>query len=631
MPSSLQLRSLVGDAEAVIVVPPFAGIDRPCLAAHLLQACAKRRGIHVRVVYASLSLAGEIGESAYSAICYAPTFQLVGESFFAGMAFNTKPFHTSALYQQHNPTHTGSRLNFNIPLDEMRRLQEIAVDWIEQLATGVCESGAAIVGCTTTFEQTTASVAILRAIKDRRPQCITLLGGSNCEGEMGDGIATLQVPIDFIFSGESEITFPQFLEDYQRSGTLPATRIIQGQPCMDMDSLPTPEFDEYFEQLALFLPNSETTTAHNAWLPYETSRGCWWGQKQHCTFCGINGETMSFREQKSARAMADIQMMSGKYPSKRIFMVDNIMPYSYFQTLLPQLAEARCNLQIFYEQKANLSLSKVIALRQAGIDVIQPGIEALSTGLLKLMSKGVTARQNINLLRYARAAGVSVNWNLLYGFPNDRIDYYIETQKLVPLLRHLSPPTGVYHLSVDRFSPYFNRAEQYGVHNVRPMAAYSSVFPSDAPLRQLAYHFVGDYRSESRETPEAIGALAKEVEHWQAAWNNQEIAPTLSVIEIVPGNFMLLDSRSGAGQEKILFINESQAFVALVGGRPESLEEQVLHWALENKVAVSLDGTMVPLATAEPQLLRRFEAQNSEAAPNKTTADQLVHVPHFVG
>jgi hypothetical protein len=224
-----------------------------------------------------------------------------------------------------------------------------------------------------------------------------------------------------------------------------------------------------------------------------------------------------------------------------------------------------------------------------------------------------------------------VNWNLLYGFPNDRIDYYVETLKLVPLLRHLSPPTGVYHLSVDRFSPYFNKAEQYGVRNLRPMAAYGSVFPSDAPLRQLAYHFVGDYKSESRETPEVIRALAREVEHWQAAWSNQDVAPTLSVIEIVPGNFMLLDSRSGAGQEKILFINESQAFVALAGGRPESLEEQVLRWALENEVAVLLESTIVPLATAEPQLLRRFESQNSETAPNKNTADQLVHIPHPVG
>src|SRR5437016_4262676 len=143
MASAFQLRSLLGRAEVVIVVPPFAGIDRPCLAAHLLQACARRRGFNVRVIYASLLLAREIGESAYSAICYAPTFHLVGESFFAPVAFDTRPFHTSALYQQNHPVHTGTRLNFNIPFDEMQRLQETAAAWIAQLADGICESGAA--------------------------------------------------------------------------------------------------------------------------------------------------------------------------------------------------------------------------------------------------------------------------------------------------------------------------------------------------------------------------------------------------------------------------------------------------------------------------------------------------------
>ena len=573
-------------------------------------------------------LAREIGESVYSSLCYASTAHLAGESFFAGLAFDVNPFSDFGFHLQPNPDHAGSKLDFNVPLDELQRLQEKLGEWVEQLAAGICASGTPIVGCTTAFEQTAASVAILRAIRALSPQCITLLGGSNCEGEMAEGIAKLHAPIDFIFSGESEITLPQFLEDYRRNGTLPPTRVIRGKPCMEMDSLPTPEFDEYFEQLAIFLPNSQTAKGQDAWLPYETSRGCWWGEKQHCTFCGINGETMSFRERHASRVMTDIQAMSARYRSRRIFMVDNIMPYNYFNTLLPQLAESRPNLQIFYEQKANLSLAKVIALSQAGINFIQPGIEALSTSLLKLMRKGVTARQNINLLRYARSAGISVSWNLLYGFPGDQADDYVETLKLVPHLQHLNPPTGVHHLSIDRFSPYFNQAEQFGIKNLRPMAAYSSVFPSEAPLEQIAYHFIGDYRSESRETPEVIRALTQQVEHWQVAWKNEDTLPTLCVVEIVPENFMLLDTRLGSGQEKILFINEAQVFAALVGGRMEKLPEESVRWALENRVAVMLDGSLAPLAIAEPELLARFEARDSVPAKTMTSAEQLVHIAH---
>src|SRR6185369_17014613 len=72
---------------ALIIVPPFAGLDKPALGAHLLQACARQAGFQVSVLYASLSLGAEIGEAAYTTIAYSPTQQLVGERLFANAAY----------------------------------------------------------------------------------------------------------------------------------------------------------------------------------------------------------------------------------------------------------------------------------------------------------------------------------------------------------------------------------------------------------------------------------------------------------------------------------------------------------------------------------------------------------------
>ena len=44
---------------------------------------------------------------------------------------------------------------------------------------------------------------------------------------------------------------------------------------------------------------------------------------------------------------------------------------------------------------------------------IQPGIESLSDHVLKLMRKGTTALQNIQLLKWCREYGVQPEWNLL--------------------------------------------------------------------------------------------------------------------------------------------------------------------------------------------------------------------------
>ena len=39
---------------------------------------------------------------------------------------------------------------------------------------------------------------------------------------------------------------------------------------------------------------------------FETSRGCWWGERMHCTFCGLNGATMSYRSKSPRRAVDEL-------------------------------------------------------------------------------------------------------------------------------------------------------------------------------------------------------------------------------------------------------------------------------------------------------------------------------------
>ena len=99
--------------------------------------------------------------------------------------------------------------------------------------------------------------------------------------------------------------------------------------------------------------------------------------------------------------------------------VDNILDMRYFRDVLPQLRERQLGLTLFYETKANLTKEQVKLLRDAGVLAIQPGVESLSTHVLQLMRKGVTALQNIQLLKWCRQYGVTVAWNLLYGFPGE--------------------------------------------------------------------------------------------------------------------------------------------------------------------------------------------------------------------
>jgi hypothetical protein len=89
-----------------------------------------------------------------------------------------------------------------------------------------------------------------------------------------------------------------------------------------MDRIPTPSFEEYYKQYNYFLPRGVTGQTRDVWLPYESSRGGWWGEKHHCTFCGINGLGMKFREKSPDRVLAELRHLLAGHASNLITMYD---------------------------------------------------------------------------------------------------------------------------------------------------------------------------------------------------------------------------------------------------------------------------------------------------------------------
>jgi hypothetical protein len=257
---------------------------------------------------------------------------------------------------------------------------------------------------------------------------------------------------------------------------------------------------------------------------------------------------------------------------------------------------------------------------KAGITHIQPGIEALSTSLLKRMDKGVTAAQNITLLRYACAVGMSLSWNLLNGFPGDTLEEYEETLALLPLLHHLQPPLASFHLSIDRFSPYFERPEAYGMRNIRPWASYEAILPAGVDPARVAYHFTAEYECATHQYPEVIHEIEKAIGVWRSEWDDSKTLnlffgkfklkerPVLEVVRQADGQLLLRDTRGLPGTQTEYVLSHEQASVALVPRR--FLPTPEMAWALEHKVGVVLDTHQyIPLATAEPELLQEFEAE----------------------
>lgn len=387
-----------------------------------------------------------------------------------------------------------------------------------------------VVGFTVMFQQLNASLRLAARIKALSPATRVVFGGSSVERPMGDAIMRRYPWLDAVFAGYGDRALPAYVEALPPRSDVP----IHDDGPFDLDELPPPSFDEYVRALA------ETGLASRI-RPYvllETSRGCWYGEKHHCTFCGMNGAQMKFRQKSGDRVFDEVRALS-RY-GLPLWATDNILAHGFFKDLFPRMEAEGLRFPAFFEVKSNLRRDQLETIARVGIDRLQPGIESLSTELLAHMKKGVTGVQNVWFLRASEELGIAVQWNILYGFPRENGAEYEAIARIVPRLSHLQAPTGCGKIHLLRYSPNHTRATELGFVRVRPTPSYALAFGAHADLEDQAYVFEADYE-DGRDPSTYTRRLDDECTRWQRI-KAQIAAPRCEVFEL--GSLrVLLDTR----------------------------------------------------------------------------------------
>jgi ribosomal peptide maturation radical SAM protein 1 len=243
---------------------------------------------------------------------------------------------------------------------------------------------------------------------------------------------------------------------------------------------------------------------------------------------------MAYRAKSAGRVLDELASQARRYRTFRFEAVDNILDPRHLGTLMPALTNAGYDL--FYEVKANLGRAQVRLLAQAGVRRLQPGVESLSSRVLRLMRKGVRAAQNVNLLRWSRYYGIDVAWNVLWGFPGEEAADYAAQASAVPHLVHLQPPGSAERIWLERFSPLFDTVAR------TPEASYRYVYPESVDLDRAAYFFDWLFPAGQEELPaSAYADLRREVAHWQELWASGR-RPSLTY-RAAPGLLQIDDRR----------------------------------------------------------------------------------------
>jgi len=417
---------------------PFAAIHQPSLALGILKASLLKEGISCSVRYANLAFAEVLGLDAACSLDWLPRELLVQELIFAGAAFPEFEPDLDA-FARLLPGRKGMepflRWAAGRPLDEaLRHLRRTAAAFVDRTAAEVVAEKPRIVGCSSVFLQHCACLALLRRVRQLDERIVTVLGGGNCAGPMGVATRKAFPWVDFVVAGDADLTFPAFCRAVLAQGRhAPPEALPPGvlgachldgldygmsfprSTLDDLDASPVPDYSDYFAALE----RSPVGAGIRPGLVMETSRGCWWGEKAPCTFCGFHPAAIAFRSKSGSRALDEFLTLASRHGLRRFAMADSILDKRHLQTVLPGLRGASPPFAIFYETTPRLDRAELSVMAEAGVRWVLLGIESLDPGALRRMHKGTTVMANVQTLKWALQSGIWVNWSLLVEGPGD--------------------------------------------------------------------------------------------------------------------------------------------------------------------------------------------------------------------
>ena len=302
--------------------------------------------------------------------------------------------------------------------------------WVdEHLVPRLRDSGARVIGLSVCFPgQLQPAYAMAFAIKAALPDVHVTCGGPGITQMMirlsGKRLANALGPFDSacLYEGEHVLLA---LVNAVKAGEplrglanvvvrdrLMGARWMAGHGMEDLRVLPAPDFDG----LAL-----DRYLAPDLVLPYDPTRGCYWGK---CTFCHYGLAevgTAAYRERGVADAVEHLRALSTKYGTKHFYLSqDSVAPKT-----IVKLAEGFSASGLDIRWATDLKPEKYLTperaeiLKKGGAVAFALGVESGSPRVLDLIDKGAPIEVVSDVVDRLSAAGIAAEAMCFTDFPTE--------------------------------------------------------------------------------------------------------------------------------------------------------------------------------------------------------------------
>ncbi len=511
------------DARSVgIISMPWMGVGMPSIQLATLAAALKAERIGSDCYEFYLDYAALIGTNIYNQLSNLPAF--TPEWIFARHYYEAERGLSLEGYHEHRTVlGIGSA---KIEAQVLEVLHPLTDEFLHRCLEQLDLDRLDVIGFSLTISQVASSMALARLIKLAKPEVAIVFGGAGCAGPMGPALMRICPYVDVVVQVEGEPVFGELVRRLRSGRSLEGLAGIcwrddgelrvnsGGGLYTGRAQRPPLNYDAFFarmERLGL------ADRLPSVWLPFESSRGCWYGQKKQCTFCGLH-DIMKYRSWTSDVVIDELEHLRDRYGNSNFFAVDLILPRDFTSTFFPEVIRRGADWRFFYEIKANMKRSELEIMADAGVRRVQPGIESLDDELLDLMKKGVSALQNVLLLKWCEELGIWASWNIIRGLPGESEAAYERMLELIGKLHHVRPPSGTGAFQLHRFSPYFDQPQALGIERRRAHSLFQHVFPVDPEiLEDLVYIHEYELRYPVAEG-EIVARLDQAIVEWKHAY-----------------------------------------------------------------------------------------------------------------
>lgn len=205
-------------------------------------------------------------------------------------------------------------------------------------------------------------------------------------------------------------------------------RVLRGTRIDDLSILPAPDF----RGLPL-----ERYLSPELVLPYDPTRGCYWGKCAFCHYGLADAGTARYRERDAEQVVDHLRDLSGEHGCGIFYLSEDTLAPAMATKIGRAVSRARLKIKWATDMRPERGLTPDVCgqMAEGGALAVSLGVESGSPRVLRLIDKGMGVDHVRAAILNLAGAGIAVEAMAFTGFPTENRPEALETLKLLRELR----------------------------------------------------------------------------------------------------------------------------------------------------------------------------------------------------